>query len=448
MPRYKTWNESDLLITELKRGEKYSIRVRFPPDAEHKRWWYSKSRRVQATRKAEAVKLGLAYKDELLQAQASNTDPDVTVGVYARAWHKSRQEQNKVQALTIQRDETEIKRIEQYFAEIKVRDLTADVLDNAYTHMAQDGISQSGRSKVHGKLKQILTRAVASGLIRRNPCDGIEGMSRPKVTTTKRDEQRVDQDDLIRLFDVLQKTPQDGKTVALWLGAATGMRRGEVLALSWNEVHLDTGIIEVKWQLGKEGIRKAPKTEGSQRVIAVCLADDVDTDPTIDYLKRWQKQQKQLFKDYAKRCAEHGDIEGSKLKWSKNAPVCSNAKCSWQGVDNFGRWRRNFYVKHDFGYYEHEETYRDAAGIKRIKKTGYHGPNFHSLRHTQATVLIGSGADVKSVQDRLGHAQASTTLNIYAEAQKSKERTTASLMSQLIAKRTEDATDGSNSTNE
>lgn len=114
--------------------------------------------------------------------------------------------------------------------------------------------------------------------------------------------------------------------------------------------------------------------------------------------------------------------------------MCSNAECSWQGVDNFGRWRRNWYVKNGFGYFEREEEYRDAAGVHRIRRTGYHGPNFHSLRHTQATVLIGGGADVKAVQDRLGHAQASTTLNVYAEAQKSKERATASMMSQLIRK--------------
>lgn len=51
--------------------------------------------------------------------------------------------------------------------------------------------------------------------------------------------------------------------------------------------------------------------------------------------------------------------------------------------------------------FEHEEAYTDAAYVRRIRRTGYHGANFHLLCHTQATVLIGGGADVKAVQDRL-----------------------------------------------
>lgn len=178
------------------------------------------------------------------------------------------------------------------------------------------------------------------------------------------------------------------------------MRRGEVLVLSWREVDLDNGLIEVKWQLGKEKVRKQPKTEGSVRAVRICDPADVTSDPTIDYLRRWRAR---------------------------------------QGVDNFGRWRRNWYVKNDFGYFEHEEAYTGAAGVHRIRRTGYHGPNFHSLRHTQATVLIGGGADVKAVQDRLGHAQASTALSIYAEAQRSKERVTASMMSRLISQKTRES---------
>ena len=432
----EVFNEGRVSITRLRAKGKFSIRVYMPPDEEHKRRWYSKSRIVEAKSKTQAKKLGLLYQEELDQAQASHTDVDITVGKYARDWHDARRIQGKVSALTIQRDETEIGRIEKYLGNVKLRELNSDILDRAYTRMARDKVSVSGRSKVHGKLKQIMQQAVVSGVINRNPCEGMQGLSRPKVTTKKRDEQRIDQDDLVRLFDLLQKLPQDGKTVALWLGAATGMRRGEVLALSWREVDLDNGLIEVRWQLGKEKVRKQPKTEGSVRTVRICDPADVAFDPTIDYLKRWRARQREIFSAYNKMLDEKGDSSTRRVNWSLGAPVCSNARCSWQGVDNFGRWRRNWYVKNDFGYFEHEEAYTDAAGVHRIRRTGYHGPNFHSLRHTQATVLIGGGADVKAVQDRLGHAQASTTLNIYAEAQRSKERVTASMMSRLISQKT------------
>ena len=52
----------------------------------------------------------------------------------------------------------------------------------------------------------------------------------------------------------------------------------------------------------------------------------------------------------------------------------------------------------------------------------------HDLRHTAATVAIASGADIKSVQDMLGHATASFTLNVYAHTSEQMMKDTASRM--------------------
>ena len=79
-------------------------------------------------------------------------------------------------------------------------------------------------------------------------------------------------------------------------------------------------------------------------------------------------------------------------------------------------------MDHGLGTFEKVEVWHDRNGIKRYRRSGYKGYNLHELRHTQATVLIGSGADIKTVQNRLGHSSASLTMNIYAHAIEQNDR--------------------------
>ena len=60
---------------------------------------------------------------------------------------------------------------------------------------------------------------------------------------------------------------------------------------------------------------------------------------------------------------------------------------------------------------------------------------FHGLRHTSATLLIASGQDIKTTSKRLGHAQTSTTMNIYAHALEESDKKAASALETMLAKR-------------
>ena len=75
---------------------------------------------------------------------------------------------------------------------------------------------------------------------------------------------------------------------------------------------------------------------------------------------------------------------------------------------------------------------------KMLKRHGMPPVSLHSLRHTNATVMIGKGADVRTVSGRLGHSQTSTTLNIYAEFLQSSDRAASEgVADALIRRKTE-----------
>ena len=70
------------------------------------------------------------------------------------------------------------------------------------------------------------------------------------------------------------------------------------------------------------------------------------------------------------------------------------------------------------------------------KKPGTQLPSipFHGLRHTSATLLIASKQDVRTVSSRLGHAQASTAMNIYAHALQETDRKTVNALENMLLK--------------
>ena len=69
---------------------------------------------------------------------------------------------------------------------------------------------------------------------------------------------------------------------------------------------------------------------------------------------------------------------------------------------------------------------------KFIKKTDLPPVTLHSLRHTNATLLIANKADIRTVSQRLGHAQTSTTVNIYAHAIQSADAATAEVLDDIL----------------
>ena len=167
-----------------------------------------------------------------------------------------------------------------------------------------------------------------------------------------------------------------GNAYALCLFA--GLREGECLGLSWNQVDFEKQTLLISQQLQRG------KTKGGQYYIASST------------------------KSGRSRTIKPLPIAFEYLRSEKRRQLANQlaAKTEWNN-------EHNLVFTTDKGKHCAVSTF--YKGFKRLlKEMGRPDARPHDLRHTAATVAIASGADIKSVQSLLGHATASFTLNVYA----------------------------------
>lgn len=391
-------------IIEVERGHLYRIRHRLPPNEPGGARRWSPQRTVHGN-KAQARKELEAYRIEL-EEELNNRHKSLMVGEYAREFHQRRVDMGTLSPLTLDRDDVEIRRIEEAFDDVTVQELDVATINKAYAKLRRDGLSADAVHKVHMKLSQVLKQAVKEGIIPRNPCDLIDDVKRP----APKERRSLSAEQAIQLAADLKASERNGRIVAVWLALATGVRRGEALGLVWGDVDLADRRIRVGKQFDSKGTRRDPK-QNSKRSLSI-------DEGTVRFLEEWRAMQSELF------------YGGGAVP--DKCPVCTNEAGGFIAPAAFDRWRRRFFVDHGLGTFNKVETYHDRSGNKRYRYSGYEGYNLHELRHTQATLLIGNGADIKTVQTRLGHSSASLTMNIYAHAIEENDRAAADAIGDLF----------------
>lgn len=292
---------------------------------------------------------------------------------------------NKVKPLTYQSYQAIIKNhIVPAFGAVEIQAVKGSHIQRLYNSMTAAGLSGKTVKNVSAVLHKSFSVALKQGIIAANPCDGAE---LPKAE--HKDIHPLADDEIPRFLAAIDESPMRN-AYALCLFA--GLREGECLGLSWGQVDFERGRITVSQQLQQE------KAKGGRYYIS----------PSTKSGKPRTIQPPAIAFEYLR--AERVRQMENRLK---AGPIWSNQD-DLVFTDEAG--------KHYTFFMFYRRFKRIAASIGRPDARP------HDLRHTAATVAIASGADIKSVQDLLGHATASFTLNVYAHTSEQMMKDTAARM--------------------
>lgn len=273
----------------------------------------------------------------------------------------------------------------------KIKNLSPGVLQEFINKKYLSGFSRSSLSNFSGVLSCSLKMAVYPyKFIKENP---MLYVSIPKEKNTRKEDSlkiisKSDFNKIIERFPV-----ESNFYIPLQIAFHTGLRGGEVCALTWDDVDLDNKTLTVSKTLINKGKGifevDTPKTKSSFRTISI-------GDTLINILKKhrsYQNHNRERYKEY----------------YTNSNFICTKENGQLVTTDSLKYLSRviNYELQIDF--------------------------NFHSLRHTHATMLLENGANIKDIQERLGHSKLSTTMDTYSHVTNKMKLDTVNILEKIIA---------------
>ena len=276
---------------------------------------------------------------------------------------------------------------------LKLTQITPLHITEFYNNLRETGVRKDGKpgglseytiKHHHALINKILNDAVSWGLLIANPVARVKA---PKAE--KKEAKSYDEKQILQLLLALEEEEIQFQ-IMVKMALVTGCRRGELVALRWNDINFDTNEIKIERaatytpEYGQQV--KATKTEKSRKMMLPVSFGSL--------LKEYKNHQ-------SEKQTQAGYKESEYLFTKKNGDMLY--------IDTPTKQFTRF-----------------------IKKWGFPHITLHGLRHTHGTALLISGIDLRTVSNRLGHSEASTTLNVYTHAQESADKAAADVMDQIL----------------
>lgn len=344
-----------------KRGRSYTLTVDIGRDADGRRKQHFETFRTR--READA-----ALANVLRQAQSgSYVKPSrLTVADYLRDWLNGREPHLRPQSFERYRFAIE-RNIAPSVGTILLSHLKPTDVQKMHRDALDAGLSPKSVTLLHRVLSQALKYAESWGMVDRN----VARLA-PPPKVARNEARSLDAKEALRLVEAVRATPY---YALIALDLATGLRRGELLGLQWGDVDFERRslrVIRSLTQTPRGALRvQDVKTDTSRRNVVLS--------PNAVLLLRAHREQAEAVQAVA----------GGQLRLD------------------------DFVFSHPTGKpFSPNHISKVFQRIARVE--GLEGATLHSLRHTHASMLLDTGANLKDVSTRLGHSSIAITADIYA----------------------------------
>ena len=252
----------------------------------------------------------------------------------------------------------------------------------------------------YGCLSAALAAAVRLGYLDHNPMDRVQ---RPRKKRTRR--AALSEDDAIQIIRLLEDLPEKDRCfrLAVLLALLCGLRLGEVAALRYTDINWRAGTIDisraVKYTSATGTYTADPKTDAAIRTITLppsmlaLLKDSADQD-AIDEID----------------CCIEDEKAHRSRRYYRSGLIVHNRFGGPVNKDTPSKWFRRF-----------------------ADERGYPGITYHDLRHAHASILVAHNVDVAAIASRMGHSDASVTLNTYTHPFAARDQAAAAVLDQLLS---------------
>ena len=405
-------------------GKKLRETVTFTPDSG-----------LTPKKREKAVEEFARQFEEQVKSGVALDGRKITLKDFTERWVNEYASQ-KLQPGTVEKYQAELNdKILPVMGHLKLSELRPATLNAAFVAMTKDGARRDGKpggysratiKKTQDVLSSVLRTAVEWEIIEKNPMDKVRSVGevaadkiefftpeqaatfldfieqpyKVKTTGHKRTDD-TGKDYTVGNYERTIEVPEQLR-ILFNLAIYAGLRKGELLALEWSDIDFDNDTVTVSKAVSVvagQQITKEPKTKTSRRTVSIPHSLTL----RIKALK----------------------VERTKYRLSVGT--------YWQGAEWLFIQDNGKQMSYSTPYSAFQDT---IARYNADKKAGKQLPAipFHGLRHTSATLLIASKQDVRTVSSRLGHAQASTTMNIYAHALKETDRKAVNALENMLLK--------------